>query len=84
MNPNLRGAFLVASLLLTPSAPQTYAQSSDMSGLVKSSIDAVGLIVVSDASGKAVLEGRGFLVSSDGRIVTNHHVIAGAVSAIVN
>jgi hypothetical protein len=54
-----------------------------MSGLVKSSIDAVVLIVVNDASGKAILEGSGFLVSADGRIVTNHHVIAGAVSAVV-
>jgi hypothetical protein len=83
MNPILRGAFFVASLLLTPSVPQTYAQSADMSELVKSSIDAVVLIVVNDASGKPILEGSGFLVSSDGRIVTNHHVIAGASSAIV-
>jgi len=83
MNPNLRGALLVAFLLLTPSVRKTYAQSGDMSELVKSSIDAVVLIVVSDANGKAILEGSGFLVSSDGRIVTNHHVIAGAASAIV-
>lgn len=54
-----------------------------MSQLVKSSIDAVVLIVVKDADGKPVVEGSGFLVSSDGRIVTNHHVIAGATSATV-
>jgi hypothetical protein len=54
-----------------------------MSEIVKSSIDAVVLIVVSDASGKPSLEGSGFLISSDGRIVTNHHVIAGATSATV-
>lgn len=82
MNPNLRGAFLIASLLLT-FIPQTYGQSGDMSELVKSSIDAVVLIVVSDASGKPIIEASGFLVSSDGRIVTNHHVIAGAASAMV-
>jgi len=54
-----------------------------MSGVVKSSIDAVVLIVVSDASGKPVAEGSGFLVSPDGKIVTNHHVIDGASSATV-
>jgi S1-C subfamily serine protease len=37
--------------------------------------------VVNDASGKPILEGSGFLVSADGKIVTNHHVIASAVSA---
>ncbi len=83
MNPNIRGALLAAFLLLTPSVLQTYAQSGDMSELVKSSIDAVVLIAVNDANGKLVLEGSGFLVSSDGRIVTNHHVIASASSAIV-
>jgi hypothetical protein len=57
--------------------------SADMSQLVKASIDAVVLIVVSDANGKPILEGSGFLVSADGRIVTNHHVIACASSATV-
>jgi hypothetical protein len=54
-----------------------------MSQLVKSSIDAVVFIVVSDATGKPVAQGSGFLISPDGRIVTNHHVIEGAVSATV-
>jgi len=79
----LRGVFLVFLLSLLPCAQLCYSQSGDMSSLVKSSIDAVVLVVVSDATGKAVAEGSGFLVSSDGKIVTNHHVIAGAVSAIV-
>ncbi len=36
MNLNIRGALLAAFLLLTPSVLQTYAQSGDMSELVKS------------------------------------------------
>jgi hypothetical protein len=70
-----------STFILIPSgSPQS---SADMSQLVKASIDAVVLIVVSDANGKPVLEGSGFLVSSDGRVVTNHHVVANASSATV-
>jgi len=82
--PILAALFLF-SFLTTLSASSGVAQQSsgDLSQLVKSSIDAVVLIVVSDATGKLVLEGSGFLVSPDGRIVTNHHVIDGAFSATV-
>jgi len=77
-------AFLFAIAFAQAAQPQSSQQTSvDVSEIVKSSIDAVVLIVVSDASGKPILEGSGFLVTSDGRIVTNHHVIAGATSATV-
>ena len=85
MDRTFRAAVVLLSSVITISMPGVLAQQSsgDMSQLVKSSIDAVVLIVVNDASGKPVLEGSGFLVSSDGRIVTNHHVIASASSATV-
>ena len=40
------------------------------------------LLVVSDAAGKEIATGTGFLVSSDGKLITNHHVIEHAVSAV--
>lgn len=50
--------------------------------LVKKSSDAVVLIFVSN-SGKDTGLGSGFIISSDGKIVTNYHVIKGAERALV-
>jgi hypothetical protein len=50
--------------------------------VVRQTSDAVVQIVVSDESGKEFALGSGFLVSADGMIVTNFHVIRGARSAI--
>ena len=76
-------SFALSSFLALSPSGIAQQSSGDMSQLVKSSIDAVVLIVVNDSNGKPVLEGSGFLVSPDGGIVTNHHVIASASSATV-
>src|SRR6516165_4555875 len=70
-------------LLLCAVPTPLHQASHDLSDLVKSSVDAVVQIVVSDVAGKPVAEGSGFIVSTDGKIVTNHHVVGGASSAIV-
>ncbi len=36
------------------------------------------LLIVYDANGKEIATGTGFLVSNDGNLITNHHVIAKA------
>jgi cytochrome c-type biogenesis protein CcmH/NrfG len=40
------------------------------------------LLVLSDASGKETSSGTGFVISNDGKLVTNYHVIEGATSAV--
>src|SRR5579863_331156 len=62
----------------------SYSASQDtVSDVVKRSSDAVVLIVISDSAGQETALGSGFLVSADGEIVTNYHVIKDAHSAIV-
>lgn len=63
----------------------TQVQSSQRTtaDVVKSCSDSVVLIVTSDSLGKPLGQGSGFIVSADGKVATNHHVIAGAHSALV-
>ncbi len=73
----------VLSFALPSATQQSPLQQKTVSELVKTTLDSVVLIVVSDSVGKPFAEGSGFIVSADGRIVTNHHVIADARSATV-
>src|SRR5579864_3944426 len=68
---------LVAALASYSVSQQNVAE------VVKQSSDAVVLIVISNSAGQETALGSGFLVSADGEIVTNHHVIKDAHSAIV-
>jgi len=70
--------------LLLSALPLLHAQNLEqtVTGIVKKSSDAVVLIVIADSKGKETSIGSGFLVSSDGKILTNYHVIQGAHSAV--
>ena len=50
----------------------------DLRALARQTRPAVYLLVLQDEDGKTVGSGTGFLVSPDGRLVTNHHVSADA------
>jgi S1-C subfamily serine protease len=57
-------------------------ETIDLKALAKKARPAVMLLVVSDATGKEIATGTGFLVSSDGKLITNHHVMENAASAV--
>jgi len=71
-------------LVLLFSLLTQYSESqNNVADVVKKSSDAVVLIAISDSSGQETALGSGFVVSPDGEIVTNYHVIKEAHSAIV-
>jgi S1-C subfamily serine protease len=71
--------FLVASV----GAAQSVASRKDIPAIAKGANGAVVSIIMSDKDGSPIAQGTGFLVSKDGAIVTNYHVIENGTSAIV-
>src|SRR5213592_2814665 len=79
----MKGLLALGIVILAGSiGARAETESIDLKALAKKARPAVMLLVVSDATGKEIATGTGFLVSSDGKLITNHHVIEGASSAI--
>jgi len=79
------GVLLTCLTLLAAIQPTTIlaeTETIDLKALAKKARPSVLLLVVSDASGKEIATGTGFIVSSDGKLITNHHVIEGAASMV--
>jgi S1-C subfamily serine protease len=55
----------------------------DIPAIAKAANGAIVSIVMSDKDGSPIAQGSGFLVSKDGVIVTNYHVISEGSSAVV-
>ncbi len=72
--------------LILVSAKIISAQSApprkDIPSIAKAANGSIVSIVMSDKEGKPLGQGSGFVVSTDGSIITNYHVIAEGVSAV--
>ena len=64
-------------------AEQSTPTRKDIPAIAKAANGAIVSIIMSDKNAHAIAKGTGFLVSKDGRIVTNYHVIAEGSSAKV-
>jgi len=70
-------------LLASVAIAQSILPRKDIPAIAKAANGTIVSIVMSDKDGKPIVQGSGFLVSTDGRILTNYHVIAEGTSAVV-
>jgi len=76
-------ALLAASFFLgSIAAANLHGQTLDLTTLAEKTRPSVFLITTADRNGGSIAAGTVFLVSKDGYLVTNHHVIRKAASAV--
>ena len=76
--------FLVLAALVAQTNAWCQTSSSSLKSLVRANLPVVVTIETMDSAGNALSSGSGIIVSPNGVIVTNFHVIDGAHSAKVH
>ncbi len=71
---------ILGSFALRPSPCQV---ASSVSDVAKQQSKSIVQIVAKDRSGRELIAGSGFIVKSEGLLITNHHLIEGAYAASV-
>jgi S1-C subfamily serine protease len=74
---------LLATFFLSQvAAAQSAPPRKDIPSIAKAANGSIVSIVMSDDKGKPIAQGTGFVVTKDGLIITNYHVIAQGTSAV--
>ena len=79
----IRHSLLICLLAATLFGQQSTLDKKDIATIAKEANGAVVSIVMSDKEGHPLAYGSGFLISKDGWIVTNYHVIKTGSSAMI-
>jgi S1-C subfamily serine protease len=74
---------LVVAMLAQNTPSMNKGVRLDIPGVSREAHGAVVSIVMSDKEGHPIAQGSGFLISKDGHVVTNYHVIENGSSAVI-
>ena len=75
---------LLVAVMSAHNAPSTNkGRHLDISAIAREANGSVVSIVMSDKDGHPLAQGSGFLISKDGQVVTNYHVIKNGSSAVI-
>jgi S1-C subfamily serine protease len=80
----MAAVLLLVAAISAQNAPSTdKGRHLDISAIAREANGSVVSIVMSDKKGHPIAQGSGFLISKDGHVVTNYHVIRNGSSAVI-